>query len=130
MKNGQDRAKIRSQFFSVQIQANSHFHELHKSWRTSHLSFFSSFSGNGNQCDGSGLAFAPEDWTREKVVLVVGKGLLKDDNIIDIAKKSAKVLITSDIVDVSSILPSNIIKVGEMKRLDFKLIRSSPDLSI
>ena len=63
-------------------------------------------------------------------MLVVGKGLLKDDNIIDIAKKSAKVLITSDIVDVSSILPSNIIKVGEMKRLDFKLIRSSPDLSI
>ena len=26
MKNGQDRAKIRSQIFFVQIQANSHFH--------------------------------------------------------------------------------------------------------
>ena len=53
-------------------------------------------------------------------MLVVGKGLLRDDDIIDIAKQSANVLITSDIVDVSSRnLPSNVIKVGEIKRLDF-----------
>ena len=61
-------------------------------------------------------------------MLVVG--LQKDDNIIDLAKQSANVLITSEIVDVSSRdLPSNVIKVGEIKRLDFQLIRSSPDLS-
>ena len=63
-------------------------------------------------------------------MLVVGKGLLKDDDIIVIAKQSANVLITSDIVDVSSRdLPSNVIKVGEIKRLDFQLLGSSPDLS-
>ena len=61
-------------------------------------------------------------------MLVVG--LQKDDNIIDLAKQSANVLITSEIVDVSSRdPPSNVIKVGEIKRLDFQLIRSSPDLS-
>ena len=51
-------------------------------------------------------------------MLVVG--LQKDDNIIDLAKQSANVLFTSEIVDVSSRdLPSNVIKVGEIKRLDF-----------
>ena len=61
-------------------------------------------------------------------MLVVG--LQKDDNIIDLAKQSANVLFTSEIVDVSSRdLPSNVIKVGEIKRLDFQLIGSSPDLS-
>ena len=37
MKNGQVKAKIRKQFFSVQIQANSHFHELHDNWRMSQI---------------------------------------------------------------------------------------------
>ena len=51
------------------------------------------------------------------MVLVIGKGLLKDEEIIDIAKTSAKVLITSDIKDLSkSNLPSNICKVDEIKR--------------
>ena len=70
-----------------------------------------------NVHNSSGFAVAnDEELTRDKVVLVAGKGLLKD--IIDIAKTSAKVLITSDIVDLSSSnLPSNICKVDEIKRL-------------
>ena len=78
--------------------------------------FFSSFLGN--KCNSSGFADAnDEELTRDKVVLVVGKGLLKHKDIIDIAKTSAKVLITSDIVDLSKCnLPSNICKVDEIKR--------------